>query len=510
MQAVVQGVDETVETYNVVSDGIVAQVSIMKVHGKFTLVYHVETPKIDVATRAILTEIREQLIREYPQKIQRLSESTSAALKVEFLDIVTAKLKALMPSLIDTTYIELSATLLHEMFGLGILEILDADAGLEEIVVNDSKTPVMVYHRKYAWLETNIRIDSELKIESFSQQVARKVGRQITTLSPLLDAQLVNGDRVNATLYPISVHGNTIDIRKFREEPWTVTDFLVRKTLSSSLVSFVWQAMQFELSFIVTGGTASGKTSLLNVFLPFIPPNQRIITIEDTSELVLPSFLHWVPLLTRQPNSEGKGQVSMLDLLLNSLRMRPDRLVVGEIRKKEDAQTLFEALMTGHSVYATLHAETAQQVVKRLLSEPIDLPDIEVSNLDLIVTAFRQRKDGRRRVLELAEVSEHYVAGQVELKTNNLFEWKPRTDTIERTINVSQKIQNKLELYSGLTYEEIKADLDEKEKVLNWMVAHNLNNVNRIGLMSSVYYTNKDKLMQIVKDNADPAELERI
>ncbi len=502
--------EELIDTYNVISDGIVSKISILRASNKFTMVYKAEVPQLDAGTRAVLTEIRTQLIREYPQKIQMLSESTSQNLKVEFLDLVDKKLKEIVPGLSDIGYVELSAMLLHEMFGLGVLEILDSDPTLEEIVVNDSKSPVFVYHRKYGWLETNIRIDTESRIEGFSEQIARKVGRQITTLSPLLDAQLVNGDRVNATLFPISTHGNTLDIRKFRADPWTITDFLKSKTLSTPLVSFIWQAMQYELSLIVTGGTASGKTSLLNVFMPFIPPNQRIITIEDTNELVLPSFLHWVSLLTRQPNSEGKGEVTMLDLLVNSLRMRPDRIVVGEIRRKEDAQTLFEALMTGHSVYATLHAETAQQVVKRLLSEPIDLPDIEVSAMDLIVTAFRQRRSGARRVLELAELTEHLVSGRTELKTNNLFEWRPRTDTIERTINMSQKIENKLELYSGLTHDEIKADLEEKDMVLKWLVAHNINTVNQVGLMASTYYTKKDELMKIVESDGDPAKLQLI
>ncbi|MCL4391615.1 MAG: Flp pilus assembly complex ATPase component TadA [Candidatus Parvarchaeota archaeon] len=499
---------EIVDTYQVVSDGVSATVKILKIPSKFTMNYQITTPNIDQSMNAVLTEIRTELIKENPSKIQQLSQTTSEALKREFLDIVQKKLENIIPGMQEKSYIELSATLLHEMFGLGIVEVLDMDPNLEEIVINDSKTSIMVYHIKYGWLETNIRIETESKIESYSQQIARKVGRQITNLSPLLDAQLPNGDRVNATLYPISTHGNTLDIRKFRAEPWTIIDFLKRKTVSPELVSFVWQAMQYELSFLVTGGTASGKTSMLNIFLPFIPPNQRIITIEDTSELVLPKYMHWVPMLTRQPNSEGKGQVTMLDLLLNSLRMRPDRLVVGEIRRKEDAQTLFEAMMTGHSVYATMHAETAQQVVKRLISEPIDLPEIEVSTLDLIITAFRQRRTGVRRVLELAEIVERQISGTTELKTNNLFEWKPRTDTIERTINTSQKIATKLALYSGLTSEEMAEDLKEKEKVLNWMIGANISNVNTIGLTASNYYANHDKLMQLVNDKGDSSELE--
>ena len=501
---------EIIEDYQVVSDGISADVKILRIPSKFTMNYKITTPVIDQSMNAVLTEIRTELIREDPSKIQQLSQTTSETLKREFLEIVQRKLKEIIPGMQEKSYLELSATLLHEMFGLGIIEILDTDPNLEEVVINDSKTQVMVYHIKYGWLETNVRIETESKIESYAQQIARKVGRQITNLNPLLDAQLPNGDRVNATLYPISTHGNTLDIRKFRAEPWTIIDFLKRKTVSQELVSFIWQAMQYELSFLVTGGTAAGKTSMLNVFLPFIPPNQRIITIEDTSELILPRYMHWVPMLTRQPNSEGKGQVTMLDLLLNSLRMRPDRLVVGEIRKKEDAQTLFEAMMTGHSVYATMHAETAQQVVKRLISEPIELPEIEVSTLDLIITSFRQRRTGVRRVLELAEIVERQVSGETELKTNNLFEWKPRTDVIERTINTSQKISTKLALYSGLTSEEMAADLKEKGSVLQWMVEKEVDNVNLIGLTASNYYTNHDKLMQLIKDKGDPSELETL
>ncbi len=502
--------NEVIDGYSVISDGIAASVRITREKEKFTLTYNIKVPALDPATRAVLNDMRTQLIKEDPLRIQELSQNTSPTLKIQFLDLVSNKLKKLMPDLSDSVYLDLSATLLHEMFGLGVLEVLDNDPNLEEIVVNDSKTHVMVYHVKYGWLETNIRIESEAKIESFAQQIARKVGRQITNLNPLLDAQLINGDRVNATLYPISTHGNTIDIRKFKAEPWTITEFLKVGTVSPELVSFIWQAIQYELSFIVTGGTASGKTSILNVFLPFIPPNQRVITIEDTNELILPSFMQWVPMLTRQPNSEGKGEVTMLDLLINSLRMRPDRLVVGEIRKKDDAQTLFEALMTGHSVYATMHAETAQQVVKRLLSEPIDLPDIEVATLDLVITAFRQRRTGVRRILEVAEIIERMTAGKSEPVTNNIFEWKARTDKIERTMNISQKVINKLQLYSGLTSEEITKDLEEKKKVLEWMVKNNVSNVNKIGLVASLYYMKKDTMMEIVEKGGNPEMLENL
>lgn len=499
---------EKLAEYTLHSDGIDANVTISRSFGRAMPDYYIVLPVINESMDIILKEIRAQLIREVPDKIQALSTSLSTPLKTEFLQMVEEKMRKLLPSLGDQEYKSYAATLLHDMFGLGILEVLDTDPNLEEIVVNNSKTNVLVYHRSLGWLQTNQRIDTEGKIENYAQQIARKVGKQITLLNPLLDAQLVNGDRVNATLAPISQKGNTIDIRKFREEPWTLIDFLKNKTMTDELAAFIWQAMQYELSMIVAGGTASGKTSMLNVLIPFIPPAQRIITIEDTSELILPKFMHWVPLLTRLPNAEGKGEITMLDLLVNSLRMRPDRLVVGEIRRKEEAQTLFEALMTGHSVYATIHAETAQQVVKRLLSEPINLPDIEVSAMDIVLSMFRQRRLGIRRVLELAEIQETTVAGQTVLKVNNLFEWRARDDTIQRTVSPSLKIQTKLELYSGLSASEIAADIEEKRKIVRWMLKYNIPSIEKIGKISSLYYTNKDALMEVVNGDNAPEVLE--
>ena len=212
-----------------------------------------------------------------------------------------------------------------------------------------------------------------------------------------MDAHLKTGDRVNATLSPISSKGNTITIRKFAVKPWTVTDFLKEGVISYEGAALLWSAVQNELSIIITGGTASGKTSMLNVISNFFPPNQRIISMEDTREIVLPKTLHWVPLETRLPNPEGKGGIEMLDLIINALRMRPDRIIVGEIRRKAEAEVLFEAMHTGHSVYGTLHANNVKETINRLTNPPIDLPKQILSALSLIVVQHINRRTGRRR-----------------------------------------------------------------------------------------------------------------
>ncbi len=386
-----------VDQYQVEKDGIIAPVIIYSDPNKFVLQYNITLPHLDQALLAIMNEIRTELIRTYPEKVDTYSKTRDEKIKNDILQFLYQRLYGYLPGHPRETIIALAATLLHEMFGVGPIEVLDADTYLEEIVINGPGVPVYVNHTKHGWLQTNVIIESDERIFAYAQSIGRLVGRQITVLSPLMDAQLPSGDRVNATLAPISMKGNTIDLRKFRPEPWMFVDFIENKTISPELLAFLWEGIQYEMSIIVTGGTASGKTSLLNILLPLIPPNQRVITIEDTHELVLPDFMHWVPMITRPPNNEGKGEVTMLDLLVNSLRMRPDRLVVGEVRRKEEAETLFEALMTGHSVYATIHADTAQQVVKRLLSAPIELPEIELAAMDLVLTAFRQRRTGVRK-----------------------------------------------------------------------------------------------------------------
>jgi flagellar protein FlaI len=389
---------------------------------------------------------------------------------------------------------------MQEMFGLGRIEFLLEDPNLEEVVINGSKEPVWIYHKKFGWLKTNITVNSESEILNYANNIGRKVGRQVTLLNPLMDAHLSTGDRVNATLFPISTHGNTITIRKFRRSPWTITDFIENKTLSFEVAAWIWLAIQYELNMIVAGGTASGKTSLLNVFMTFIPPNHRIISIEDTRELQLADFLHWIPLTTREPNPEGLGEVSMLSLLVNSLRMRPDRIIVGEIRKSREAEVLFEAMHTGHSVYATLHADTAEQALKRLLNPPINVPEAVIEALHLIAVAFRDRRLGIRRMFQLAEILPKGEKGEV--RDNVLYRWKPLKDEIVKE-NESFRLVEEIRMHTGMVDEEIKKNVEEKVDILKWFVKQQVKDLNMIGRLVAIYYSDPDFLLKNIQKHVD-------
>lgn len=482
-----------VARYKIVSDGIPIEVSILKDPVRFVPVYNIKLPKLEQATLVMLEEVRDKLLTQTPIKIETLKDPASLKelrikIKAAARDFVKESVKTIPDSVLNFCTVFLA----NEMLGLGNIEFLLDDENLEEVVINSSKNPIQVYHKTYGWLITNMIISNEAQIENYAAIVGRRVGRQITVLDPLMDAHLLSGDRVNATLFPISTKGNTLTIRKFRRRPWTITDLIANNTLDYETASFLWLCMQYELSMIIGGGTASGKTTLLNVLLPFIPPNERIISIEQTRELNLPEFLHWIPLTTREPNPEGKGEVSMLDLMINSLRMRPDRIVVGEIRRQDEAQVLFEALNTGHSVYSTLHANTSEEAYRRLTSPPISLPPELLRSLPLFSIMFRHRKLKIRRLFEISEL----INDQERSHINPLFRWNAREDKIKKHVESIRTVSD-LNLFTGMNPSEIKEDLAEKMKILKWLVKNNINTVNTVGKVTSEYYSNTEEFLKI-------------
>jgi len=318
----------------------------------------------------------------------------------------------------------------------------------------------------------------------------------------LLDAHLITGDRVNAVLYPVNTKGNTITIRKFARDPFTIIDMITNKTCDFDMSALLWIAIEYEMNVLISGGTASGKTSFLNACLPFIPPNQRILSIEDTRELMLPEFLYWSPLVTRTPNPEGKGEVSMLHLLINSLRMRPDRIILGEMRKHEEAMVLFEAMHTGHSVYATVHADSATETISRLTNPPISVPHNLLRSVNLNVVMYRDRRKGIRKVLQLAE----FEAEKDRAKSNIIYRWSPEEDRIVKH-SESARFYEDLSRHTGMSNAEIKRNLDEKKKILQYLAKNHIRSIQDFGKVMNLYYKNRETLIKYINKNNKKAIL---
>lgn len=486
--------EKIMDQYDFKSKKIPITITIKTIPGEYVPIYEISISKISTTTEIILEKIRRELIKEVNLGMVDITdEKKTDVVEERFKDTIMFLISKYFPDIDIETGEFLVSYLIQKSLGMGKLEILMDDVLLEEIVVNSASEPVWVFHKKHNWIKTNIILESEDQVRHYATMIGRKVGRQVTNIEPLLDAHLNEGDRVNATLMPISTAGNTITLRKFSRNPMTITHFLKYRTLSPSAAALIWQAMHYELSAIIAGGTASGKTSTLNVLASFFPPNQRIISIEDTREIRLPKFLHWVPMSTRQANAEGKGEISMEDLLVNALRQRPDRILVGEVRRQREAETLFEAIHTGHSCYATFHANNYEETIRRLTNPPINVPKTMLPAISLIVMQFRNRRTGFRRTFQIAEINDDSSA-------NLLMQYDTKKDVLVDK-NKSKSLMDTLELYTGSTPHEINTELKEKEKVLNYLVKQSIETVDSVGQVMAEYYTNKSKLMKLVNAN---------
>ena len=489
-----------IESYKINSDEVEAEIIIEERDTEYIPVYILKKRKISLGIQIVLDEIREELIKVVPLSTKEfIDPKVFEDVKKKFKGKAVEMLETYFPNLVEKEKKVLAGTLVHSMLGLGDIELILNDPNLEEIVVNCHKDPIWVYHKKHNWLKTNIYLKNEEEIYNYSSAIGRRVGMQISNLHPLMDAHLTTGDRVNATIFPISTKGNTITIRKFSRSPWTVINFLEAKTFSKDIAAFLWLAVQYELNILVSGGTASGKTSMLGVILPFIPPNQRIISIEDTREIHLPQFLHWVPLSSRSTNPEGRGEITMLDLMVNALRMRPDRLIIGEVRRSKEAEVMFEAIRTGHSAYATFHGDRAEQVYKRLVNAPINLAESMLSALHIIVVQYRHRRKGIRRTIEIAEL----ISSDEKCKINIIYRWNARTDKVEK-INEVYRIYDEISMYSGMTKEEIEKDLANKVIILDWMIKNKIKTVNSVGKILAEYYRNEIKVITAAVKKESP------
>ncbi|MFH1721330.1 MAG: ATPase, T2SS/T4P/T4SS family [Candidatus Altiarchaeota archaeon] len=465
--------------------------------------YHIRFPEFDLGTLALMKDIIERLITNIDIGVVDFMDPKAVKhIKAKFRGTIETLIDSELPDLDENLKKEIIADILHRVIGLGHLDLLLADPNLEEIVVNAAKEPIWVYHKEIGWLETNLKIPTEQQVQEISKSVARDIGKEVSILYPLLDAHLLNNDRVNAILHPIADKGTAITIRKFAREPWTFTDFVKNKTATTDLLALIWLAIQYEMNIMISGGTGSGKTSFMNIITPFIHPKQRIISIEDTRELQLPKFLYWCPLKTRMSSAEGTGEITMLDLLVNSLRMRPDRILFGEIRKQREAEILFEAMHTGHSIIATMHADTCDQTIRRLTNAPLAIPLTMVEAIDLNIVMFRDRRLGIRRIFEIGEITMQMNQTVV----NILYGWNPRKDEIE-VKSRDPILFSDISRHTGLNRGEIQADLDEKKSILDWIVTNEVRKIDEVGKVMKTYYLDKDYVTDVVSSNRGPSEL---
>ena len=438
-------------------------------------------------------------VKDFYKKIQPYSSSfLDNKDEPKVISIVNNFLKQIDPGIKNND--KVIEEIIEKMFGLSVLTPLLEDDELEEIMVNGSKKPVFVFDRKLGLCKTNVIFESDKEIEAVIKKIGEFVGKKINENTPLLDARLPDGSRVNATLGLISPKGPTITIRKFRKRPITVTEMIENGTLNPELAAFLWlcvDGMQVSpMNIIIAGGTGSGKTSTLNALSVFVPPKERIVTIEDTLELNLYDRENWVQLEARM-GIRNMNEIDLNDLLKNAIRMRPDRILVGEVRGKE-ASSMFTAMDIGHQgIMCTLHANSAKETVLRLQSDPMDVPVSMFSLLDLIIMQHRvywPRKGLIRRIMQVSEVS---VMGEHVL-LNDVFLFDREKDHAYRT-NLPSGILEKLSFLTGLKTKDLKDEIILRSSILKAMANKKIFDSFEIKKVIEQYWDNPSKVAKKFK-----------
>ena len=360
--------------------------------------------------------------------------------------------------------------IIRDFLGYGKIDPLMNDPLLEDISADGVNIPIYVWHRDYESLPTNIIFKNEDELNSFIVRLAYLARKNISLATPILDASLPDGSRVQMTYgEEVTRRGSTFTIRRFHVDPLTISDLISLGTVSSEMAAYFWYVIENRSSVLVAGGVAAGKTTALNCFSMFIKSGLKIVSVEDTAELNLPHE-NWIPSVARTGfvDSNRSGAITMFDLLRAAVRQRPDYLIVGEVRG-EEAYTLFQAMATGHLGMATIHGESASSVIHRLESEPMNIPKPLLTMIDAITVQLRTEINGRpaRRIRAVTEIV-GLDPNTKELLTNEVYHWNSRNDTYEYS-GYSHILEEKMKR-KGLTKEEVWEEINRRKTVLDWMV----------------------------------------
>ncbi len=448
----------------------------------------------------VLYDIEEPLLNsieeEYRRRIlEAMREMINFDIIVEkdlegLLDYIDQRFKFLAIELgIDMSYESYKKIyyyLCRDFVGFNEIEPMLRDYFIEDIENNGADTPVYIVHRMYRNLKTNIIFHDLERLEGFVEKLAQRSGQYISYANPILDGSLPDGSRVNATYTKdISSKGPTFTIRKFTKEPWTPPQLISFNTLSPEMVAYLWMLIQYKMNILITGGTSSGKTTLLNAIAFFIPPEARVVSIEDTRELNLPRE-NWLPSVSRTSSGiRGIGAVSLFDLLRSSFRQNPDYVIVGEVRGRE-ASVLFQGMASGHSSLSTIHSDSVESVIRRLETPPIELPPTLLNVLDCvcIMTHAIVKKEETRRLREIVEIID--VSPEGIALTNTPFVWNPIDDTFYSKRN--SKVFEKISTRYGINVQELNVEFRRRTQLLYEIYQRKIFDFKKVEQIVNQYY----------------------
>jgi flagellar protein FlaI len=489
---------EEVEFYSVVEP--FTYVRILYNDARSEYIYEGIEPQLSKREEELLTYMKDTLKMTLGYDWEEMSDKD----RKEYLeDNIKALIRSRGLKINPNTEDKLRYYVLRDFVGYGPIDLLIQDAEVEDTSCDGVDIPIFIFHRKLESIKTSVIFEDEDELNSFVILLGQRCGRQVSVSQPILDGTTGEGHRVQATYArEVTTRGSSFTIRRFKEKPFTPVDLMGFHSGSPEMVAYLWIAVEHGESMIIAGGTASGKTATLNAIMLFIPPTAKIVSIEDTREINL-FHENWIPGVTRigvgEKGMDGKsaGGVDMYDLVRAALRQRPNYIMVGEVRGKE-TYTMFQAMATGHTTYATMHADSVKSMVHRLENPPISCPRILLSALNNVIIQKHARVGTSvvRRIIDLVEIV-GFEPETNELITNTVFEWDQATDSF--IYKGHSFLYDKIQEMKGMTSEEMREEVERRVEIVNYMVRKNMTNFKEIGTLVSSYYKEPSVAFQKIK-----------
>ena len=458
------------------------------------MLYYVIEPTLLDEDKVLYKKIREILIEELDVDVRKIPTKEEAQKLLRHkVDLIVEQYKIHVEAeVLD----KLMYYVTRDFIQHGKIESLMRDHMLEDISCDGPDVPIYVWHRRYESIPTNVKFEDPKELDSFIVKLAYLSGKHISIAQPMVDGGLSDGSRVQLTYAKeVTRKGSTFSIRRFRADPMTITDLITFNTLNSEMAAYFWYVMEKKACTLITGGTASGKTTLLNCISMFILPDDKIVTIEDTPELNIPHE-NWISSIARVGFGQigSTAEISLFDLLRAAMRQRPDYIIVGEVRG-EEAFTLFQAMATGHGGLSSIHGDSVLAAVRRLESAPLNIPRTLLPTLNLIGIQARLRIGDRpvRRLVHLAEVL-GLDPSSGELDINDVFRWDPRTDTF--TYSGRSHTIERLAERSGQPLDRVQEEIRHRRTVLEYMAKRGIHRYKDVGSQIRDYYSDPEKVYE--------------
>ena len=481
--------------------------------------YEVNPPFGNVAIRSInnvttYEVVEPTLLEEERKKIDRLKllllEEVKAPLGIiygkgnvdEYVDINTSRIiKDYKLDIPKEAQDKALYYLKRDFLGYSKIDVMMRDPRVEDISCDGIGIPIYVWHRDFESIPSNIAFSTKEELASFIVRLAYKSGGQITVAQPILEGSLPEGFRTHLTLDEVSKRGSTFTIRKFREEPPTIVDLMLWGTLSPRIAAYLWICIENLKSLLIVGATAGGKTTTLGALAMFMKPELKIVTIEELREIKLPHE-NWIPMVTRESTQEGVAELGLYDLLKSALRQRPDYIIVGEIRG-EEAYTLLQAISTGHGGISTIHADSVQTAIKRMLTKPMDIPGMLLPLMSTLVMISRVKIADKfaRRITNVSEMV-GYNEQTKNAQLNSLFEWTGELkDTFEMRgqSNVFKQIAES----KHIPEEDVYSDMEQKQQILEWLLTKKIHAYKDVANIIRQYYYNATEVYEMARLGED-------